>query len=121
MIIHHWHRDNSILEVAPQGPLQAADFRSLASMVDPHILDEGNLKGLMISAEQFDGWESFAALIDHLNFVRDHHRSIRRIALLSDSPVFGVLPRILDHFVSAEVRPFAQAERNDALEWLAGG
>lgn len=39
----------------------------------------------MIQAGSFPGWESFAALVSHMRFVRDHHRSIGKVAAVSDS------------------------------------
>jgi hypothetical protein len=119
MIEHYWHREHSVLEVRPMGPLQASDFRALAAQVDPVISEHGRLSGLLINAEHFPGWESFAALVSHCVFVRDHHKHIGKIAVVSDHTLLGFMPNLVDHFVSAEVRPFPASELPRALDWLA--
>jgi hypothetical protein len=111
--------DQAVLVLTPAGPLTAADFTRLAAMVDPYIEQHGKLKGLLIHASSFPGWDDFAALASHLRFVRDHHRKIERIAAVTDSGVLSVVPRIANHFIAAEVRHFDYADREAALRWLA--
>lgn len=121
MIRHELLRDRGILILRPEGPLQAEDFVALAGVVDPYIEEHGELKGLLIDAPSFPGWENFSALLSHLRFVRDHHRRIQRIAVVSDSTLLAIGPKIADHFVSAEVRAFDAAGRAAALSWIEGG
>ena len=121
MLQHELLRERGILILKPEGALRAEDFTALAAAVDPYIEQRGELAGLMIDAPAFPGWENFAALLSHLRFVRDHHRRIRRIAVVSDSTLLAVGPRIASHFVNADVRPFGTAERADALAWIEGG
>jgi len=121
VIQHELLRDRGILILKPEGPLRAEDFVALAGVVDPYIEERGELKGLLIDAPSFPGWENFAALLSHLRFVRDHHRRIRRIAVVSDSTFLAVAPKIASHFVSAEVRAFDAADRAGALAWIEGG
>lgn len=119
MLEHELLIDKSILIVTPKGKLEVADFQNLAQQVDPYIEEEGYLAGLLICARAFPGWEDFAALISHLKFVRDHHRAIRKVAAVTDSKVLSVMPSIVRHFVSAEVKHFVYEEKQQALEWLA--
>ena len=114
-------RDQSILIVAPSGPLEQADFEQLAKEVDPFIASKGKLVGLMIYTETFPGWESFGALVSHLKFVADHHRRIERIAAVTDSGILKVMPRIADHFVQAQIKHFEFREKDRALAWLEAG
>lgn len=118
MLNHELLRDDGILILRPKGPLEAADFTSLASVVDPYLQEHGTLHGIMVDAPSFPGWDSFAALVSHLRFVRDHHRLIGKIAAVSDSPVLSVAPQLAKHFVKAEVRHFNASERSAALAWL---
>ena len=111
-------RDEGILILQPQGSLQAADFTSLASVVDPYIQKHGALRGIMVDAKSFPGWDSFAALVSHVRFVRDHHRLIGKIAAVSDSPILSAAPLLAKHFVKAEVRHFSANDRAEALAWL---
>jgi hypothetical protein len=110
--------DRGVLVVKPAGALRAEDFAALAAAVDPYIEQHGGLKGLMIEAPSFPGWENFAGLISHVRFVRDHHRLIRRIAVVSDSALLALAPNLANHFVSAEVRAFDGGDRAAALAWI---
>jgi hypothetical protein len=121
MIHHELLRSQGILTLKPEGALRAVDFVTLASTVDPYIEQHGELNGLMIEAQSFPGWDDFAALVSHVRFVRDHHRRIRRIAVVSDSKLLALAPKLASHFVSAEVRAFDAADRAAALAWLQSG
>lgn len=120
MIQHELLREQGILILKPEGALRAEDFAALAGTVDPYLEERGALKGLVIEAPSFPGWEDFAALVSHLRFVRDHHRRVRRVAVVSDSPLLALGPKIASHFVSAELRTFGSADRAAALSWIKG-
>jgi SpoIIAA-like len=74
----------------------------------------------VIEAQSFPGWENFAGLVSHLRFVRDHHRKIQRVAVISDSKVLSVAPHLVKHFVAAEIKQFPAKERQAALDWARG-
>ena len=118
MLAHEFLHDRGILILKPSDALRANDFTALAAVVDPYIEQHGGLKGLMIEAASFPGWENFGAMLSHLRFVRDHHRQIRRIAVVSDNKILTVAPKIASHFVSAEVRSFNASDRAAALVWI---
>ena len=121
MIQYELLRDQGVLTLKPDGALRAEDFVALASAVDPYIEQHGEFNGLMLEAQSFPGWDDFAALVSHVRFVRDHHRRIRRIAVVSDSKLLALAPKLASHFVSAEVRAFDAADRAAALAWLQSG
>ena len=121
MLQHELLHERRILILKPQGALRAEDFTGLAAIVDPFIEQHSALKGLMIEAPSFPGWENFAALSTHLRFVRDHYRLIQRIAVVTDSALLAAAPKIASHFVSAQVRTFDVANRTEALDWLEAG
>ena len=118
MLAHELLRDKGILLLRPQGPIQAGDFESVAELVDPCIEQTGGLRGVMIEAPSFPGWDSFAALVSHLQFVRNHHKLITKIAVVSDSTALLIAPQIAKHFVKAEFRNFSPNNREPALAWL---
>jgi len=118
MLTHELLRDKGILLIKPAGAIQAGDFESVAKVVDPYIEQKGGLRGVLIEAAGFPGWDSFAALVSHLRFVRDHHRAIAKIAAVSDSAILSIAPHIAKHFVNAEFRHFHANERDAALAWL---
>jgi hypothetical protein len=121
MLQHQLLPDRGILILKPEGALRAEDFTALAAAVDPYIEQNGKLHGLMVEAPSFPGWENFAALLSHLRFVRDHHRQIERIAMVTDSALLGMAPKIASHFVSAQVRTFDASSHAAALTWLEAG
>jgi hypothetical protein len=47
---------DGIVTLAPEGPLTAGDFDALGAVVDPYIERTGGLRGLVISADPFPGW-----------------------------------------------------------------
>jgi hypothetical protein len=109
---------DGVLVLRPQGRLEAADFERVAKTVDPYIEANGKLHGLLLDAEAFPGWRDFAALIAHFKFVRDHHRKIEKVAVVSDSSFLSVAPKFATHFVKADVRHFPHSQRDGALAWL---
>lgn len=118
MITHSLDPARSILHLQPRAPLAKADFEQLAREVDPFLAEHGRLAGMLVEARTFPGWDSLGALASHLRFVRDHHRLIRRIALVTDSPLGGVAEHLASHFVAAEIRHFPHRELEAAREWL---
>ena len=112
--------NEKILIVIPDGPLESSDFARLANEIDPFIEEKGKLNGLMIYTESFPGWNDFAALVSHLKFVKIHHQRIERVAAVTDSGFWSILPRVARHFVSAEIRHFNRLDKKHALNWLKG-
>ena len=120
MIEHSLDAASSILKIRPTAALKKEDFAELAKIVDPHIEKSGGLAGLIIEAPQFPGWDGFGALAAHLRFVREHHKKVRRIALVTDSPLGGVGEKLASHFVAAEIKHFAAGEHAAARQWILG-
>jgi hypothetical protein len=56
-------------------------------------------------------------MVAHFRFVRDHHKRIRRVGLVTDSALGNVAERLASHFVSAEIRHFAAGELEVAKQW----
>jgi hypothetical protein len=111
-------RDKGILVISPDSPLAEGDFANLAREIDPFIAANGNLSGIMIRADVFPGWDSFAAMFSHLKFIGDHHRKIERIAVVTDSPFLKALPPMAGFFVQPEIKQFGRNDQNAALVWL---
>ncbi len=118
MIDHELDAADGILKITPQARLSTADFDALSNTVDEYIVEHGALTGIMICIESFPGWEDFGALISHLKFVRSAQQDVSRVAAVTDSTALSLVPKIVDHFVSAEVRHFDFSQQDDALTWL---
>jgi SpoIIAA-like len=120
MVEHELRQAEGILILRPKGRLEAIDFENLAKEVDSYIEANGKLHGILLDAESFPGWKDVAALVAHVRFVREHHRKIEKVAVVTDSSFLTVGPKIAAHFVQADVRPFSQSKREIALAWLRG-
>ena len=118
MIHHELLRDQGILIVTPEGPLQQADFEALAQVIDPFIESEGELHGFLIQTESFPGWSDFEALVSHLKFVKNHHQHIAKVAAVTDSGFLAIVPSIVSHFVHAQFHHFNFEDKQSALTWL---
>lgn len=119
MIEHTLDTSSSILYVEPKTSLQKGDFERLAQTVDPYIEETGGLAGLIIDAPQFPGWENLGAMTSHFCFVRDHHKHIKKIALVTDSALGNVAEHLASHFVSAEIKHFPAGELDKAKQWIS--
>ena len=118
MIEHSLDKANSILYVRPKSALEQSDFSELAKTVDPYIRETGALSGLIIEATAFPGWDNFGAMVAHFRFARDHHKHIKRIAVVTDSTMGNVAEHLASHFVSAEIRQFPSGELEAAKRWV---
>ena len=118
MIEVKFNEDAGIVTVVPSTPLNKEDFTHLANEVDPYIEKEGKLKGLIIQVKSFPGWEDFAGLISHLQFVREHHKKIDKVAAVSDGRIISIMPKIVDHFVNSTVKYFPYETLDEAFEWV---
>lgn len=118
MLTHQLLREEGILILNPEVPLDATDFQELSKEIDPYIEANGRLQGLMIDAAKFPGWHDFAALVAHIKFVKDHHQLIERVAVVSDSGILSMAPKLASHFLRADIKHFARMEREDSLRWL---
>ena len=118
MIDYTLDEENSVLHVRPTGPLSEDDFDTLAKAVDPFIESTGGLGGLLLEVPRFPGWENVGAAARHFRFVRDHHRKITKVAVVTDSALGGAAEHIATHFVAAEFRHFPANEVDQAKAWL---
>ncbi len=118
MLFYEILHDDQLIILEPRGPLSEEDFRRLTEDVDRFLEQHSILKGLCIHTREFPGWEDMAGLISHLRFVRDHHRQVEKVALASDSTLASIAPKLVEHFVSAEIRRFEYEQKEQALKWL---
>jgi hypothetical protein len=117
---HLSHRlvpDTGVLVIQPKGPLCAEDFDAVAVELDPWIEAHGTLNGLVVHLREFPGWADFGAFIRHVQFVRDHHLQVRRVALVADGRLAHLVPKLGEHFIKAELRHFRYDELRMAVAW----
>jgi hypothetical protein len=112
--------ERSIVHLRPKTALTKQDFDLLAKSVDPHIEAAGKLNGLIVEIEAFPGWESLGAMAAHFRFVRDHHKKVKKIAVVTDAKLGEVAEKLASHFVAAEIRHFPAGQAKAATQWIAG-
>lgn len=117
MIEHTLDTKNSILYVRPKSSLEQNDFVQIAKTVDPYIEETGDLIALIIDAPAFPGWDSLGSIVAHFRFVRDHHKHIKKVGLVTDSVLGNVAEHLASHFVSAEIKHFHSKELENAKKW----
>ena len=118
MIQHSLDTTNAVLHIQPKSSLEKEDFEELAAAVDPFIAKTGDLAGLIVEAPAFPGWASFGALVAHLRFVKDHHKHIKKIAVVTDSALGNLAENLVSHFVSAEIKQFPASALAGARQWI---
>jgi hypothetical protein len=119
-LAHRLLPEKGVIVVEAKHALHAQDFDALALTADPWIESHGQLAGVVIHARAFPGWENFGSLVRHLQFAREHHRKVKRVALSADGKLASLAPRIGEHFVRAEVKTFGYDKLDAAVAWAAG-
>jgi len=109
---------NAVLTVRPKGSLDADDFQEITAAVDTYLESGRDLAGMIVHAVSFPGWKSFGGMTKHFRFIRDHHKHIRKVAIVSDSALMTELPAIADHFVRAKIMHFPYDDIDLAREWI---
>jgi hypothetical protein len=116
-VSHRLIAESGVLVVEVTSPLRREDFDSVSATVDGWIEAHGVLRGVVIRARTFPGWENLAGFLAHLRFVRDHHRKVRRVALAADGEIAKLAPELAKHFVEAEAKHFDYAAIDQAIAW----
>lgn len=107
-----------ILVLEPHAPLTKEDFSGLSAAVDSYLSDHAKLQGVLIHAKTFPGWDSFGGFTAHMHFVREHHKEVERVSVVTDSRIAGIAESLGKHFTSAEVKHFPFFDETKALNWL---
>jgi hypothetical protein len=106
-----------VLVIEVTSALRREDFDALSVVVDGWIEAHGELRGVAVHAPEFPGWQNLGGFMSHLRFVRDHHREVRRVAIAVGGELAEIAPRIVEHFVQAEVKHFDYAAFDEAIAW----
>jgi hypothetical protein len=116
---HRFIAGHGVLLVQPTGPLRATDFDAIALAIDPWSGTPGNLRGLVVQAGEFPGWENIAGFVRHVQVARGRRDAVRRVALATDAHVPHVKPELTEHFIRAELGRFGHYELGTAISWAA--
>lgn len=112
--------ETGIAQLEPHGALTKEDFSSATKIVDNYLDEHDKLNGLIIHTEKFPGWDSFGAMISHLEFAKEHHKKVSRVAIVTDSVLGDFAEKIASHFIAAEIKHFSFQELDKAESWIKG-
>ncbi len=118
MLKHTLIAAEGILILEPSSPLETADFEAVARDIDPYLVDNGSLTGVLIVAKAFPGWLNLEAAIAHLRLIESYHQRIKKLAIVSDNGLLKQLPKFAAHLLRPEVKHFSESEYEEAMEWI---
>lgn len=120
-IYHSIDMKRGILVAKVKTSLTSDLLTAMAREVDAWIEKNGELKGIVIQAKKFPGWRDIGSLISHIQFVKNHHKKVGRVAFCADDRLTELIPKMAEHFIKAEVRHFQFNELEVAKEWASHG
>lgn len=112
------YKIESLVVLEPIGKLSEGDFINASNIIDPFILENKRLNGLIIYVESFPSWDSFSSLLEHLKFVNNHHKKISHVAFVTNSLLGGFAQNFMDFFISAEIKTFPYPKLQEAKDWI---
>tara|TARA_B100001063_G_scaffold125159_1_gene117009 strand:+ start:670 stop:1413 length:744 start_codon:yes stop_codon:yes gene_type:complete len=112
------NKEKSLVILEPNGKLCKEDFINASNIIDPFILENEKLNGLIIYVKSFPSWDSFSSLIEHLKFVNNHHKKISHVAFVTNSLLGDFAQSFMDYFISAEIKTFSYEKLQNAKDWI---
>ncbi|MCB1197708.1 MAG: STAS/SEC14 domain-containing protein [Deltaproteobacteria bacterium] len=118
-LTHELDQVSGILTIDITAPLSAGTFSSITRVVDPWIEQHGQLQAIIIHTITFPGWENLGSVFSHIEFVKNHHQHVAKVALVADGTMLELMPTLGKHFVKAQVKHFAYDDLASAKQWAA--
>jgi len=100
------------------GTIRAEDYRDVVIPALERAAQQGEVRFVIVMAS-FDGM-SGGALWQDLKLGIEHFGAWKRIALVTDIEWMQHVTALFGWMTPGEVKVFTLAERNDAMEWVAG-
>lgn len=111
-------KEDGIVLIEPSSPFEKSDFERLTKEVDQYIEVSGEVNGIIVYTLTFPGWQDFSAFVHHMKFIKNHHRKIKRVAIVTDSKLGSIVLSIANHFVSAEIKRFEYNDMDASKAWI---
>lgn len=109
--------ENNLLKIEIKSKLTKDDFIKIGDEADKLIKMYGKIH-LLLNAHDFHGWENFSALKTHLNFVKNHHEKVEKIAFIPGYMWQRCLIYFVSILVEPEIKVFDKNRLSEALDWL---
>ena len=110
--------NGNIVRITPSETLKADDFAQLAPKAEALIRQHGKIR-LLVDATKFNGWENMAAFEKHMGFVKSHHKSVERAAIIAGHAWQHWVAGVFRMFIHLEVRVFDKNEAAKAQRWIS--
>ena len=117
MITIEFHADRYV-ELRPEGAMSEDDFEKLRDAFDGFVNEHDSVPNLLVRPKGIPHWASPAAMGKHLHFLKEHHRLVRKVALVGDLGPLAIVPVLADLFVAPSVRHFPADKLDAARTWL---
>ena len=112
--------DQGLVLVKIVGKLEEGELQDIAGpVVDEIIAEQGQVKGLLLDATGFEGWDGLPALLSHLKFVKHHHKFIRKVALVGNRTWQSIAPKVASLFLDALPKYFPEEQMTSARHWVS--
>jgi hypothetical protein len=103
-----------IIDIQPSGPLTCETFQELGRLLQQNT----SVKGFLIESKKFPGWANFQAFKDHMKFIKDNQSKIKKIALVSDSPLAFLGENVMGLFLAPRIKRFPFDQSAAARIWI---
>jgi len=117
MVKIEFNERRNVVILTPDAILTVDDIQEISKTIDAHINQSDTIPNLVLCATHPPHWDSFKAVKEHFKLVRNHHRLIKKVAVVSDNFAMKALPYLMDHFVQAKVRHFSGSRMQAAIDW----
>lgn len=110
---------NSIIHATPLGRISESDIKdTVGPQVDKMLRRYAHIKGVLIDASDFEGWEDFSAFIAHMAFIRDHHDKIGKVAIMNCHKYRDVLQYVTALVPDTKFHFYDKQQEEEAEQWL---
>jgi len=114
-----FHIDETVLYIKVLGKIEKGDFDdNLKKSVDHLISEYGKIRGILIDASDFEGWEDFPALMEHIGFIQELNEDVYRVAIIGNQTWQKLLPTIAGLFVEPVIKRFEPGHGKEAEDWI---
>lgn len=100
------------------GTVHARDYEQVLALAVRAAAATGEVRLVLLFGDRFEGYSGGAAWEDAMLGI-DHLGHWKRTALVSDAAWVSHLVHSLGWMVPGQIRAFAQAELDDAVEWAS--
>ncbi|MGZ3257000.1 MAG: STAS/SEC14 domain-containing protein, partial [Croceibacterium sp.] len=82
---------DNVVALTPQGALTEQDFDSVAQAIDSHINSRDLVPNILVHVHGIPHWASLAAMSRHFHLVKEHQKLVKKVAVVGDVGLLGVL------------------------------